>query len=99
MVADWPITASRIDTTIHSDTEEDVYKLEQSYDEPWSGVRDVNQIVVAAGVEVGVRTAIVIPPLICKFCFGFGWDERLIFGRWAWHGGVYEGVRAGEYVC
>ncbi|EPE28115.1 NAD(P)-binding Rossmann-fold containing protein [Glarea lozoyensis ATCC 20868] len=71
MVADWPITGSRVDTSIHSDIDEDVYTLERSYDEPWSGVRDVNQIVVAFGEEVGVRTYIVIPPLIYGEGIGF----------------------------
>jgi hypothetical protein len=65
MVGDWPVTGERIDTSIHSDIAEDVYQLERSYTEPYSGVRDVNQVVVKLGEELGVETYIIIPPLIC----------------------------------
>ncbi len=66
MLGDWPITEQRIDTEVHSDIAEDIHELEQQVTESHSPVRKLNQFVVAAGLEEGVRTYIVPPPLICQ---------------------------------
>ncbi|TVY81723.1 hypothetical protein LSUE1_G002121 [Lachnellula suecica] len=63
-VGDWPVTGSRIDTSVHSDVKEDIYEFERTHTESFSPVRDVNQLVVEQGEEDGVKTYIVIPPLI-----------------------------------
>lgn len=69
MVADWPVSGERIDTSTHSDVDEDIYQSEKENPEPWSGVRTVNQLVVQLGEDLGVKTYIVAPPLICMFDF------------------------------
>jgi hypothetical protein len=75
MIADWPLIGSRIDIETHSDMRNNVWEVEKALQgkEPGgSKVRDVNQFVAQKGEELGVRTAIVIPPLICKFFLFFG---------------------------
>jgi hypothetical protein len=66
MLGDWPESGERIDTSFHSDLHEDIYDLEKSFPEDYSPVRKVNQIVVQTGEQLGVRTYIVPPPLICE---------------------------------
>ncbi|CAG8950364.1 hypothetical protein HYFRA_00006857 [Hymenoscyphus fraxineus] len=68
MVADWPVLGERIDTSIHSDVDEDIFQSEKDNPEPWSDVRKVNQVVVKLGEDFGVNIYIVAPPMI----FGFG---------------------------
>jgi hypothetical protein len=66
MIADWPVTGERIDTSIHSDVDEDIYLLEKNFLESYSPVRKVDQFVVDFGEMNGVKTYIVPPPLICE---------------------------------
>lgn len=61
------MTGSRIDTSIHSDVEEDIFKLEKNHPEKLSPVRDVDLLVAELGEQCGVKTYIVSPPLICEF--------------------------------
>jgi hypothetical protein len=55
-----------VDTTIHSDVDEDIYGVEKGLEEDdgFSPVRKVDLLVVEFGEEVGVKTYIVPPPLI-----------------------------------
>jgi hypothetical protein len=66
MIGDWPETGERIDTTIHSDLDEDIYATEREHPETHSPVRKVDQIVVNTGLKEGVKTYIVPAPLICE---------------------------------
>lgn len=71
MIGDWPVSGSRVDSKIYSDTE-DIFEIEKEFEkkeEGWSPVRSVNQFVIAEGEKLGVKTYIVIPPLICTFPF------------------------------
>ncbi|TVY27422.1 hypothetical protein LHYA1_G004183 [Lachnellula hyalina] len=63
-VGDWPLTGDRIDTSIHSDVNEDIYEFEKTHPETLSPVRNVDLRVVELGERHGVQTYIVIPPLI-----------------------------------
>lgn len=47
--------------------DDDIYELEKNWPEQHSPVRKVNLFVVDKGLELGVKTIIVPPPLICKF--------------------------------
>jgi hypothetical protein len=67
MIGDWPVSGSRVDTKTYSDTE-DIFEIEKDFEkkeEGWSPVRSVNQFVIAEGERLGVKTYIVVPPLIC----------------------------------
>jgi hypothetical protein len=67
MIGDWPVSGSRVDSSIYSDME-DIFEIEKEFEgreEGWSPVRSVNQFVVKEGERLGVRTYIVVPPLIC----------------------------------
>lgn len=69
MIGDWPVSGSRVDSKIYSDTE-DIFEIEKEFEkkeEGWSPVRSVNQFVIAEGEKLGVKTYIVVPPLICTF--------------------------------
>jgi hypothetical protein len=66
MLNDWPVTGERVDESFHSDMEEDIYMQEKNHSETYSAVRKVNQVVIEAGENEGVKTYIVPPPLICK---------------------------------
>jgi len=66
MLGDWPETGGRIDTTTHSDVDENIFTLERDFPEKFSPVREVNQLVVKTGELNKVKTYIVPPPLICK---------------------------------
>ncbi|TVY42566.1 hypothetical protein LSUB1_G001216 [Lachnellula subtilissima] len=63
-VGDWPLTGDRIDTSIHSDVDEDIYEFEKTHPETLSPVRNVDLRVVELGERHGVKTYIVVPPLI-----------------------------------
>ena len=70
MIGDWPVSGTRVDDKTYSDLE-DVFEIEKKLEEEekgWSPVRSVNQFVVEAGERLGVKTCIVVPPLICM-CF------------------------------
>lgn len=101
MVADWPVSGERIDTGIHSDVDEDIFQSEKENLEPWSGVRTVNQLVVRLGEDLGVKTYIVAPPLICIFCcpklplFKQGLTTTRRFGNWF----ICHWIRANSYGC
>lgn len=67
MIGDWPVSGSRVDSKIYSDTE-DIFAIEKEFEQKeggWSPVRSVNQFVIAEGERLGVKTYIVVPPLIC----------------------------------
>jgi hypothetical protein len=67
MIGDWPVSGSRVDTKTYSDTE-DIFEIEREFEnkeEGWSPVRTINQFVIAEGERLGVKTYIVVPPLIC----------------------------------
>ena len=66
MISDWPETGERVDISIHSDIDEDIYVTERDHAESYSPVRAVDQLVVNLGDKCGVRTYIVPAPLICK---------------------------------
>lgn len=66
MVGDWPESGRRVDTSIHSDMQEDIYTLEKNHPEDLSPVRKVDVFVVEFGETKGVNTYIVTPPLICE---------------------------------
>jgi hypothetical protein len=70
MIGDWPVSGSRIDSKTYSDIHDDIFAIEKEFEkkeEGWSPVRSVNQFVIAEGERLGVRTYIVVPPLICTF--------------------------------
>ena len=67
MIGDWPETGERIDTSIHSDVDEDIYTTERDHAESHSPVRAVDQLVVNVGENEGVKTYIVPGPLICEW--------------------------------
>jgi hypothetical protein len=72
MLGDWPVTGTRIDSKTYSDTKDNPFDLERAFEkeEPgWSPVRTMNQFVVEQGEKLGVRTYIVVPPLICTIPF------------------------------
>jgi hypothetical protein len=72
MIGDWPVTGSRVDSKTYSDIRDDIFELEKAFEKEeggWSPVRTINQFVVETGERLGVRTYIVVPPLICKFSF------------------------------
>jgi hypothetical protein len=67
-IGDWPVSRSRVDSKTYSDIDDNVFEIEKTFekDEPgWSPVRSVNQFVVETGEQLGVKTYIVVPPLIC----------------------------------
>ncbi len=67
MIGDWPVSGSRIDSKTYSDME-DIFTIEKAFEKEeagWSPVRSVNQFVIAEGERLGVKTYIVVPPLIC----------------------------------
>lgn len=67
MIGDWPVSGFRVDSKIYSDTE-DIFEIEKEFEKKeggWSPVRSVNQFVIAEGERLGVKTYIVVPPLIC----------------------------------
>jgi len=66
-LGDWPVTGERVDTSTHSDVEEDIYEVEKSYTEDFSPVRKVDLLVAEFGEEQSVKTYIVPPPLICVY--------------------------------
>lgn len=54
----------------YDDVEDNLFEIERQLEEQDAGmspVRTVDQIVVEEGEKAGVRTYIIIPPLICKF--------------------------------
>ena len=68
-IGDWPVSGSRVDSKTYSDVKDDVFAIEKEFEkeEPgWSPVRTVNQFVVVTGEKLGVKTYIVVPPLICS---------------------------------
>jgi len=67
MLGDWPESGGRVDTSFHSDVDEDIFTTEKDFPENFSSVRKLNQIVVALGEEKKVKTYIVVPPLICMW--------------------------------
>jgi hypothetical protein len=67
MIGDWPVTGDRIDKKTYSDVGDDIFEIERDFPESHSPVRKVNQLVVEVGEKEGVKTHIVVPPLICKF--------------------------------
>lgn len=69
MIGDWPLTGDRIDTKTYSDVDDNIFEIEKNFPESHSPVRKVDQIVVDLGEKEGVKTHVVIPPLICKFSF------------------------------
>lgn len=66
MLGDWPVTGDRIDNKTYSDVDDDIYEIEKRFPEDLSPVRKVDQVVVDVGEELGVKTYVVPPPLICK---------------------------------
>src|SRR4051812_17429167 len=66
-VGDWPESGGRVDTSVHSDVTEDIFRLEKEFPEDRSPTRTLNQFVIATGEKEGVKTFIVVPPLICKY--------------------------------
>jgi hypothetical protein len=74
MIGDWPVTGTRVDEKTYSDISDNVFELEKMFEREeagWSPVRSVNQFVVESGERLGVRTYIVVPPLICTLLFPF----------------------------
>lgn len=72
MIGDWPVSGSRIDSKTYSDIHDDIFAIENEFEEKeegWSPVRSVNQFVIAEGERLGVKTYIVAPPLICILPF------------------------------
>lgn len=69
MLGDWPVSGERVDTAIYSDVSDDIYGIEKHFPETHSPVRKVNQLVVALGEELHVKTYLVPVPLICE-CYG-----------------------------
>jgi hypothetical protein len=69
MLGDWPVSGERIDTAIYSDISDDIYAIEKNFPETHSPVRKVNQLVVALGEELRVKTYLVPAPLICESQF------------------------------
>ncbi|TVY85799.1 hypothetical protein LAWI1_G007313, partial [Lachnellula willkommii] len=63
-VGDWPLTGDRIDTSVHSDVDEDIYEFEKTHPETLSPVRNIDLRVVELGEQHGVQTYIIVPPLI-----------------------------------
>ena len=66
MLGDWPETGERIDISIHSDIDEDIYATEGDHLETHSPVRTVDQLVANIGEKEGVKAYIVPAPLICE---------------------------------
>lgn len=66
MLGDWPETGERIDISIHSDVDEDIYITERDHPESHSPVRTVDQLLIDIGEKEGVKTYIVPAPLICE---------------------------------
>ena len=67
MIGDWPETGERIDRTVHSDVDEDIYTVEREFPEKHSPVRAVDQLVVDLAEKKGVKTYIIPAPLICVY--------------------------------
>ncbi|KAH8757077.1 NAD dependent epimerase/dehydratase family protein [Hyaloscypha finlandica] len=86
MIGDWPLTGTRVDEKTYSDVSDDVFELEKIFEREergWSPVRSVNQFVVENGERLGVRTYIVVPPLIFgpgtgSFTLGFGQVHMIV---------------------
>jgi hypothetical protein len=80
MIGDWPVTGTRVDSKTYSDAETDIFELEKTFEKEeagWSPVRTVDQFVVESGERLGVRTYLVVPPLICMPFFMLLDDSRL----------------------
>ena len=83
MIGDWSVTGTRVDEKTYSDISDNVFELEKMFEREeagWSPVRSVNQFVVESGERLGVRTYIVVPPLICTLLFPFHF-MTMGFGR------------------
>ncbi|KAG0651163.1 hypothetical protein D0Z07_2622 [Hyphodiscus hymeniophilus] len=78
MIGDWPETGERIDTSIHSDIDEDIYVTERDHAESHSPVRAVDQLVVNTGEKENVKTYIIPGPLIWLFTEGFGQVHMMV---------------------
>lgn len=66
MLGDWPVSGERVDTAIYSDVSDNIFDIEKHFPETHSPVRKVNQLVVALGEELHVKTYLVPAPLICE---------------------------------
>lgn len=111
MIGDWPVTGTRVDEKTYSDVSDDVFELEKMFEREeagWSPVRSVNQFVVESGERLGVKTYIVVPPLICTLLFPFpsmtmdfgrvGGDEADEYSRarnWLLHAWLWTGAHDG----
>ncbi|PMD64312.1 NAD dependent epimerase/dehydratase family protein [Hyaloscypha bicolor E] len=86
IIGDWPVTGTRVDEKTYSDVSDDVFELEKMFEREeagWSPVRSVNQLVVESGERLGVKTYIVVPPLIFgpgtgSFTLGFGQVHMMV---------------------
>jgi hypothetical protein len=99
MIGDWPVTGTRVDEKTYSDVSDDVFELEKMFEREEAGlspVRSVNQFVVGSGERLGVRTYIVVPPLICTLLFLFPF-MTMEFGR-VGGDGAYEYSRARNWL-
>ncbi|KAE9381141.1 NAD(P)-binding protein [Stipitochalara longipes BDJ] len=85
-LGDWPVSGSRVDSKTYSDLNDDIFEIEKNFEkeEPkWSPVRTVNQFVIETGEKLGVKTYIVVPPLIFgpgtgSFTLGFGQIHMMV---------------------
>jgi hypothetical protein len=93
MIGDWPESGERVDTSVHSDVDEDIYATERDFPESHSPVRAVDQVVVNTGEKKGVRTYIIPGPLICEYKSRDAGQSRLQIAVGRGTGLFTEGIR------